>query len=314
MRIAKTYMMNTRQLRYALVLAEERSISKTAQKLNVSQPSLTQYINNLEQSLGYKLFNRTIMPLQLTAAGEIYVETARKILDLEKQMDWRLRDMEDQPSGTLSIGMPLYHAQYKLPKALKLFNEKYLYYNIEVVCRMNNDDRLKMLEQGELDFSLSLLPVDEKKFEWIEIFSEELLLAMPVDHPLNDTLTIINEVKPGRHYPLVDLRELKNIPFLMVKGNYGVYRLVNNLFQQLGLYPREIIKCESTEVCHAMVAAGIGTTIIQSIYANYEGFSQKPRYYSIFQDYPIRQLAAVYRKDQYMPRAVLDFIDILKSI
>ena len=313
MKMVKTYMMNDRQLHYALVLAEERSFTRTANKLNIAQPSLSQYINNLEQSLGHKLFDRTVTPLRLTAAGELYIEMARKIVDLERQLDQRLSDIEDEPSGTLSIGASAHHSLYTLPQAIKLFVEKYPRYNI-MVSEQPNDLRMQLLEKGELDLCLTLLPANKNKFDWTEVLTEELLLALPVDHPMNDSLTVLDEVKPGRNYPMVDLSELKDTPFIMVSENYNLYRMVNNLCRQSGLQPREIVKCESTEVCHTMAAAGIGAAILQSVCVNYEGFSQKLRYYSIIQDYPMRNLAVAYRKNQYISRAAMDFIKILKSL
>ena len=74
--------MNTRQLEYVIAVAEERSFSKAADKLHISQPSLSQYIRNIEKSLEVNLFDRSVTPLSLTEIGEVYVKTAYSIIAL----------------------------------------------------------------------------------------------------------------------------------------------------------------------------------------------------------------------------------------
>ena len=78
--------MNLKKLKYIVTIAELRSISKAANELFISQPSLSSILSNLEKELGVTLFNRSTSPLSLTYAGEKYVETANKILSLENNL------------------------------------------------------------------------------------------------------------------------------------------------------------------------------------------------------------------------------------
>ena len=77
--------MNDRQLKCVLTLAEEKSFSEAAKKLGISQPSLSQYIQKIEDECGIQLFERSL-PLQLTYAGIIYIEHAKNIINFKKQM------------------------------------------------------------------------------------------------------------------------------------------------------------------------------------------------------------------------------------
>ena len=82
--------MNLKKLKYIVTIAELRSISKAANELFISQPSLSSILSNLEKELGVTLFNRSTSHLSLTYAGEKYVETANKILSLENNLKKRV--------------------------------------------------------------------------------------------------------------------------------------------------------------------------------------------------------------------------------
>ena len=111
--------MNTRQLRYVIKVAEERSFSIAAKKLYIAQPSLSQFISKVEKEVGYELFDRMATPLKLTAAGEVYVKTAQEILNLKHAMENRLRDMGKAQYGKLAVGVSPYNGL--MPSALKQF-------------------------------------------------------------------------------------------------------------------------------------------------------------------------------------------------
>lgn len=96
--------MNTKQFKYVIALADEGSFSKAADMLNISQPSLSQFIKKIEWGVGLPLFDRTNGAVRLTDAGRVYVETARKVLDLEHQMETSLTDLAAYRTGSLIIG------------------------------------------------------------------------------------------------------------------------------------------------------------------------------------------------------------------
>ena len=303
--------MNTRQLEYVIVLAEERSFTKAANRLIIAQSSLSQYINNLEQSLGHRLFDRSVTPLRLTVAGELYIETAREILDLDKQINARLRDMDDIPYGRLLLGASPHHCLYTLPRAVKRFLDKYPLYDV-LINEKTHVERIRLLEKGELDFCLSMLPNKNKRLECEEVLVESLLIVVSKEHEASEHLR--KSAKPGNPYPIVDLRELSDIPFLAVSEKHNLAQVVTEMFNQAEVQPRTILRCESAQVCHAMASAGIGVAILHSGCDQYSEGHRTLDYYSILQEYPTRHLGIFYRKDQYISRAASDFIAIMKSL
>lgn len=107
--------MNTKQFQYVLALAQEGSFSKAADTLNITQPSLSQYIKKIEKQIGLVLFDRTNGDVRLTDAGKVYIETGRKILDLEHRMENSFTDLSNYKTGSLIIGAAPYRAASMLP-------------------------------------------------------------------------------------------------------------------------------------------------------------------------------------------------------
>ena len=98
--------MDFRELYYITMIADCQSITKAAQKLYISQPSLSHLVSKVEAELGVKLFDRTAYPITQTYAGERYVDTARQILRLNDNMRREFSDISEGTAGRITIGMP----------------------------------------------------------------------------------------------------------------------------------------------------------------------------------------------------------------
>ena len=102
--------MTSQQIEYVLAVAEQRSFSKAAQKLYVTQPSLSQYVMNIEKQLGVQLFDRSTSPIRLTQAGEAFVRSAEQIKVIEDNLMNELSDIAEIKSGSLKIGASTFRA------------------------------------------------------------------------------------------------------------------------------------------------------------------------------------------------------------
>jgi DNA-binding transcriptional LysR family regulator len=97
--------MELKEIDYILTIAECGSISKAADKLLMTQPSLSQFLQQFESSLGCQLFLRTTRGVVLTAAGEAFIEDARKIQSIYREAQTKLRDINDVKGGTVRLGI-----------------------------------------------------------------------------------------------------------------------------------------------------------------------------------------------------------------
>ena len=97
--------MDSAKFNYIRTIAECKSISKASQKLHISQPALTRYVNKLEDELGVKLLDRTTLPIKLTYAGEWYIKRVQQILDINSCMQKELQEIVNLERRKKKIGM-----------------------------------------------------------------------------------------------------------------------------------------------------------------------------------------------------------------
>ena len=140
---------------YILAIAEEQNLTRAAQKLYISQPTLTMYLNRLEESLGVRLFDRKKNPVTLTAAGKYYVEKMQEIVDAEQILKGELYSIRD-PDQLFRIGIARVRGHYWLPPLLRSLTERHPRLNI-VVSLASEKQLQRQLEKRTLDLAIGTL-------------------------------------------------------------------------------------------------------------------------------------------------------------
>ena len=298
--------MNTKQLQYVLTVAREGSFSKAADMLNISQPSLSQYIKKIEKEIGQELFDRTSGDVRITDAGKIYVESGRKILDIEHQMEGAFTDLSVHKTGSLIIGTAPYRAASMMPVIAAEFRK--IHPGMHLVVREGTTAELTDgLEHGEYDLALTLLPVDQRLFNHDKIVEEEMVLVVPeAAEPFHETMM------PGRKYPAVDIQVLDGQSLVMLTGGQFMQKQLDHLAADyhLEIYPAAIVK--SLEAQIEMVKAGVGTAVMPSGIDRFCG--KEVRFYSFVQELPRREVAVIWRKNQKLSGTLEELRNVIHSI
>ena len=147
-------MINPDQLRVFLTAVETLNFSRTGERLNMSQPSVTQHIHLLEKHFNAALFNRTGRKLSLTKAGIALVPLAHQIISLLMRTDELMESLQKEISGQLLIGCSTTPGKYILPILLADFMQRYP--NVQAACHIHARHKaLELLQQGEVHFALS---------------------------------------------------------------------------------------------------------------------------------------------------------------
>lgn len=306
--------MSFRELQYVLKVAEEKSFSKAAQKLYMAQPSLSQYITKLENRLGLQLFDRSTIPLQPTFAGELYIEMARNILDMNVQLSQQLDDITNLKKGRLTIGLSTFRSSYILPKVLPLFKRKFP--GIDVFLMEGTVHELEeYAKKGTTDLSIMTLPIQEDFFAYEPILTEELLIAVPPNHRLSKKAG--DSTCPPYSRPQISLADLREDSFIVL--GHRLRQTTIDLCQQAGFKPKILLTTRSTEAAHALVAEGLGITIIPDTLVWFGNILKHPLYFSIKQPpteelSTMRTLTLAYHKGRYLSRAAREFIIMTKEI
>ena len=299
--------MNLKQFKCVQTLANEGSFSRAADILGITQPSLSQYIKKIERQAGLELFDRTNGDVRLTDAGKAYIDIGRKIMDLEHQLEVQFSDLAGYKTGSLIIGAAPYRTASMMPVVARRFQQ--LHPGMHLVVREGTTAELEEgMEHGEYDLCLTLLPVDERRFYSELLTEEELVLAVPAAFPQPRA----EGTQTGR-YPLVDVRELDAMAFVMLTDPQFMQRQLETLAQvyQLRLGTAAVVK--SIEAQIEMVRAGVGVALVPS---GVERFclGKEVAFYSFRQPLPKRKVAVIWRKDRALSSVARELKDIIRSI
>lgn len=157
--------METRVLNYFLMVAKTGNVTKAAENLHITQPTLSRQMVDLEDELGIKLFDRSNRRLDLTHAGVLFQERARMILNLIDQTENELNEQGDELSGTIHLGCVESSASIFIMQMVKKMQEKYPQVKFDLYTA-NGDDLKERLDQGLLDLALLIEPIEATKYNY----------------------------------------------------------------------------------------------------------------------------------------------------
>ncbi len=176
--------MEIRVLRYFLTVVREESITKAADVLHITQPTLSRQLAQMEDEVGVKLFNRGTRKITLTNEGILLRRRAEEILQLIDKTEKELIEQEEQVEGKISIGCGEIAAVQILPKLIKAFREKYPLVTFDIFTA-TADLVKEQMDKGLLDIGLLLEPVDMEKYDFIRLdIKENWVVLMRPDSPL----------------------------------------------------------------------------------------------------------------------------------
>lgn len=298
--------MDTRQLEYILMIAQENNITHAAAKLFITQSALNQQLIKLEKELGAPLFHRSRTNWHLTEAGEVYVKNAREMLRLKRETYQTISDLTDGKHGHLSVG-------FTSGRGINMFTEVYasfyqIYPNI-VIQPMEGIVKIlqKRVSQGELDVAfLTLTDSDRTDDVYEDIFEEELLVAIPAKHPLAEQTT-----PGGEDFPTLDIGTLRYEPFVVMDKSSTMRTLVDGLFEKAKVSPNILFETGNNHTIISMIRSNLCCGIIPYYYAK----DLDPKEIACFHlaSRPVWQFTASYKRGSYLSKPARCFIDLMKQ-
>lgn len=232
--------MDFRSLKYFTVVAQELNFTRAAEKLNMSQPPLSNQIKALEDDLGVQLFIRGKRHLQLTEAGSLLLHRSNQMLTLADKTRADLAHMENGLSGILSLGMVEGRAPYIASRLIAGFREEYPMVRYQM-WNGSSDDVLEHLARGLSDLAVIAYPFDSEHLNSIVIGKEPWIAIIPRGHELAE--------KEGN---TVTLAELAEYPLVVPRRSSRIQAIVK-WFEGIGKEP-DII-CEMSNYIDAVALA-----------------------------------------------------------
>lgn len=299
--------LNTKQLQYAIELAKICNFSKVSEMFNISQPALSKQIMTLENDLGVKLFDRSATPLKLTPAGEHFIREAKELLYKENQLKRSMENYSSGKKGKLSIGVSPFRGLYLIPNMVKKVQERYPGVVVSIYDT-NSEQIRKDAAEGNLDFAIVNLPVDDAVFEYTPIEPDTLVLAVP-----NELLSIISAESLG-NLSEIDFKICEKLPFVVVEQTKEMRHLFDRLCASADFYPEISMEVVGITTAWAMVQAGIGATLLPLQFVNGESFNGgNITLFRIKNENFLRQPVIITKKGQYISEYASYAMSLLKS-
>lgn len=300
--------MNLKEQTYVCVLAECGTITKASERLFISQPALSIYIGTLEKNLGVRLFDRVGKRFALTYAGERYVEKARKMLALKAEFDEELSEILGGRRGRLRIGVQLRRETWLIPPVLARFKSEYP--EIETVIREGNHGELmQMFDAYELDLVIMNGADIKSGMQAQELFSEELLVAVPQLSPLNEKAVWVE----GSRYRRLDLRWLDGQDVILPYPGQSLRAEAEAALRGAGVTPGRIETIRNIEMAMQMVAEGLGVGFNREYYAMNMKYRKRINYYTLGTAASKSACVAGYRRGEHVSEPMQRFIALCRE-
>lgn len=300
--------MNIKEYSYVAKIAELGSFSEAAAAAHISQPSLSMYIQHLEARLGMPLFNRGKGGASPTYACERFLSYASQILSLDSLLEKELDDLRATRAGKVAIGVTLTRGAYIVPLVLPAF--KRAYPAVETRLVEGTSSVLEgMLTQGQIDLAFLALPLGNQALRYDRLFDEELVLAVPRDHPACGTA----RPSPGFGYPWLDIAALRGEDFILINKGQRLRHFSDEIFKEAGFEPRVSIETSNAISAHKLAAAGLGLTFFSDALIKEEA-SPDLAYFSIGTGPRKWNMAIFSNPACHLSKAAGAFIEVTKRL
>ena len=308
--------MNFQHLKYFLLVAEELNITRAAERLYISQQSLSNHISNMERELDVKLFTRS-PKLSLTYAGDLLVETATQILDLHSQYLAKVGDINRHYMGVLRLGISHTCGLALLPEVLPKFQAEFPM--VEFSLFEGNSTHLEdELSHGRVDLIVCFQPIMMEGVEVVPLTEENLILVIPRSFTNQIFGDRAEEVR--RQFASgADIDAFQHMPFILIKRGNRTRSIVDQYFSRHFFKPKLILETENTITTLAMAEAGVGITICPELFVKTihvtaaRSSTDKLDFFPLNDPSTLSRLVVGYRRDRYLSHFGERFIELTQQ-
>lgn len=283
--------MNWNQLRYAVAVAEEGSVTRAAQKLYLAQPSLSLSIKSLEQELGLALFAREQGTLTPTYAGELFVEWAKATLRSYDQLTLKLADIAGERRSLLRVGISPHRSAILMPVILEQFYGAHPECEVRLIEQPTYVLR-DYLESGKLDVMVDTPHPDTNAYVSEFLAEEEIVLAVPDSF----SCQLSAQLQSAAELPL---DALGGFPFILLSQDQVLGSLARQVCEASGFQPNIRLTCVGVENALGLTQKQLGITFVPEFFSAAPQFMDGVRYFHVRGIRPCRQICLVYSRSSY---------------
>ncbi len=239
-----------------LTVAECGSFSEAGRKMNLSQPAISQAIQNLERQFGVSLFVRQGRSIRLTETGQLLQGFGRELLASANRVEEMMNSLQGTVAGEMTIGCSTTSGKYLLPGLIARFRHRYPQLRINVLVS-GRDAVIKRLISGEIPLGISSKVIEHGDLDYMEFFKDDVILIAPSNHPWS---------KYRHIYP----DDLLEAPIILREENAGTREVLNEGLRQHDILPDMLnvaMTLGNAEAIEMAVEEGIGISFVSRLAA-----------------------------------------------
>lgn len=294
--------MDLYELQCIIAIAEEKNISKAAEKINITQSALNQRLLKLEKDLGTPLFERKKRQMETTYAGRIYLENANKIMQIKEETYKMISDIAQNKKGEISIA-------FTPERGAKMFNAIYPKFHSlypEVTFKIF-EARIKEMERLLLNGTVRIANVafynKNDEFETFSFGTEKMILGVPKSHPLAEKAG----KESWKNFPYIDLSLFKDMQFVLNAEETLMHDMVKDAFRKAGFSPKILFESISSHTILEIIKNQIALGFFPQYYAD----KNLPIAYFSVGDEFVWTYGISYRKGIYLSEPEEALIDLM---
>ncbi|MFF2089923.1 LysR family transcriptional regulator [Paenibacillus sp. NPDC058174] len=286
--------MEFRQLEYFKLLCEELHFTRTAEKLGITQPTLSHQIKALEDDIGVPLFDRIGKRIAVTEAGSILYKQCSNVFGLLQGAREEISELQRMERGSLSIGALPGELNHLASSLLVQFHRSYPGIRIKL---HSIEDSVERILANELDLAITILPQEDDRLRKQTLYHENFYFVCRSDHPLASQESL-------------NLTDIQKQPIVMFPETHHCRQLIDGVSVSAGLLMEPLIETASIESLFNLIRSGTGSSILSKTLIEMQN---DPELKAIPIDHPSlrREVGIITHKDKYIGKAAKGFIELL---
>lgn len=294
--------MTITQLHYVLAVAEHKNFTKAAQKVFVTQPTLSMQIQKLEEELDVQIFDRKKKPIQLTETGQKIVQQARNIVN---ESD-RIQDIVDQQKGYVGGIFKLGVIPTVMPTLLPMFINDFIkkYPKVKLkIEELNTDEIIERLREGHLDAAIAATPLELPGIKENVLYYEPFVGYIPISHRL------YNEKK-------IEVKDLSIDDMLLLEDGHCFKDGIINLCKSSRNYDEDHFQLESGsfETLIKLANEGLGMTLLPYLHTQDVKDSEKKNLRMFKDPVPAREVSLIYNRSELKMQIIAALRDTIAGV
>ncbi len=290
--------MDIRHMTYFIEVARQKSFSRAAETLHISQSAISKMVKDMEEELGLFLFNRNSKAIQLTDAGAIFLNRAQKIVSMFQDLIDEVKEETMQETGRISIGLPPITGATSFAQLLGNFKQKFP--KIEILLFEHGSKRIESgIQDGSLDIGVICNSPNVASYNSFSLTNDPIWV---IAHPQN----------PISQFDAVNLQMLNSQSFVIYRDDFSLHHVIVDACKEAGFQPKIIFQTSQRELMTQIVEANLGIALLPSKTCKRLD-SDSIKAIPLLPEELFHKMSVIWKKDRYLSHAAKLWIDFAKA-